>query len=255
MPVLAAVHLAIALFFAVHAVRTGRDKYWLFVLFAFPALGSAVYFFAEYLGDLRDSRGGRHALRALQGVVNPQRELREALHEFDRTPTAYNEARLARAWLAQGDAARAVDIYRRVVSGPYACDPGFLKGLAIAQIEAGRGTDALATLETLFAAHPKLRTGDLALMYAETLAATDRPQAAQAFESVIAADGSLEARYKYAQFLLSHGQSVAARRAFEQVVADAGRGTRHSRELNRQWIDGARTALQQLAAQSSTASA
>lgn len=254
MPVLAGVHLAIALFFATHVVRTGRDKYWLFILFAFPALGSLLYFLTEYLGDLRRSRGGRRAMRALQGVVNPQRELREAQQEFDRTPTAYNEARLARAWLAQGDAVKAVEIYRRVVSGPYASDASFLKGLAIAQMEARRGADAVATLETLFAAHPEQRTGDVALMYAEALAAADRPQAAQAFESVIAADGSLEARCKYAQFLLAHGQQQAARRAFQQVMDDARRGNRHSRALNREWIDTAQTALEQLAPQRSAAS-
>jgi hypothetical protein len=255
MPVLAGIHLAIALFFAVHAVRTGRDKYWIFVLFAFPALGSLLYFFTEYLGELRHSRSGRRAIRALQGVVNPQRELREAQQEFDRTPTAFNEARLARAWLAQGDAVRAVEIYRRVVSGPYASDASFLKGLAIAQMEAGRGADAVATLETLFAAHPEQRAGDLALMYAEALAAAGRPQATQAFESVIASDSSLEARCKYAQFLLKRGQADAARRAFEQVVADARRGNKHSRELNREWIDAAQTALQQLAPQETAASA
>ena len=41
-------HLALAAFFAMHPVRSGRPSYWLFVLFSFPMLGSVVYFFAEY---------------------------------------------------------------------------------------------------------------------------------------------------------------------------------------------------------------
>ena len=93
--------------------------------------------------------------------------MREAQQEFDRTPTAFNEARLARAWLAQGDAAKAVEIYRRAASGPYARDPSFLKGLAIAQLEAGQAAEAVATLDTLFGAHPDQRAGDLALMQAD----------------------------------------------------------------------------------------
>ncbi len=246
MPVLAGVHFAVALFFAVHAMRTGRDKYWIFILFSFPAIGSLLYFFTEYLRDLRHTRSGRRALRVLQGVVNPQRELREAQQEFDRTPTAFNEARLARAWLAQGDAAKAVEIYRRVASGPYARDPSFLKGLAIAQLEAGQAAEAVATLDTLFTAHPGQRAGDLALMQAEALAGARLPQAAQTFEAVIAADASIEARCKYGRFLLASGRQREARQAFEQVLADARRGNRQSRELNTEWIRAAQAALKQM---------
>jgi hypothetical protein len=36
-------HLLIALFFAVHAVRSGQQLFWLFILFSFPLLGSVVY--------------------------------------------------------------------------------------------------------------------------------------------------------------------------------------------------------------------
>lgn len=35
-------HVLIAIYFAAHAVRTGQDKYWLWILFAFPLLGSLV---------------------------------------------------------------------------------------------------------------------------------------------------------------------------------------------------------------------
>ena len=42
-------HILVALFFAVHAVRTGRQMYWLLILFSFPLLGSLVYFAAVFL--------------------------------------------------------------------------------------------------------------------------------------------------------------------------------------------------------------
>ena len=37
-------HVLVALFFAIHAVRSGQNMYWLFILFVFPLLGSIVYF-------------------------------------------------------------------------------------------------------------------------------------------------------------------------------------------------------------------
>lgn len=39
-------HVFIALFFAVHAIRSGQQIYWLVILFSFPLLGSVVYFLA-----------------------------------------------------------------------------------------------------------------------------------------------------------------------------------------------------------------
>mgnify|MGYP002140441361 CR=1 FL=1 len=42
-------HILAAIFFAIHAVRRGRELYWLLILFMFPLFGSVVYFFAIYL--------------------------------------------------------------------------------------------------------------------------------------------------------------------------------------------------------------
>jgi hypothetical protein len=246
MPFLAIVHLAIAAFFAVHAVRNHRSNYWLMVLFAFPALGSLVYFFAEYMPTMRHTRPGRKAARVMQGLIDPNRELREAADAFDRTPTAYNRALLARALLAKGQVEDAISHYREAASGAYANDAAFLKGLAIAQLEAGKHADAVATLERLFAASPEQKTGDVALMHAEALHGAHRPEAAQAFEAVIAADGTLEARCKYGLFLRERGNLAAAKLAFEHVLADARRGTAHSRDMNSEWIAASSQALKEM---------
>ena len=44
-------HILAAIFFAIHAVRRGRELYWLLILFMFPLFGSVVYFFAIYLPE------------------------------------------------------------------------------------------------------------------------------------------------------------------------------------------------------------
>lgn len=248
MPAIALLHILVAVFFAVHAVKTGRDRYWLMVLFAFPLLGSLVYFFAEYSRDLAGSRGGRRALRLMQGIIDPERALRAARDEFDRTPTAYNEAQLARALLAHGDTEGAMRHYRHCIAGPYAKDASFLKGLAIAELEAGQHAAAIATLEWLFAAHPDQRAGDLLLMHAEALGGAGRMEAEAAFDEAARSVGTVEALCKRAQFLLARGRRDEARAGFEAVLAEARRGHRHSREMNRRWIDEATQALETLQA-------
>ena len=100
MPVaLGMLHILVAIFFAVHAVRNGRANYWLFVLLGFPFLGSVIYFFAEYLPEMRHSRIGRQAVSAVTSIVDPGRALREARADFERTPSADHRARLADALL------------------------------------------------------------------------------------------------------------------------------------------------------------
>jgi hypothetical protein len=246
MPFIAFVHLALAAFFAVHAVRSGRPTYWLFVLFSFPMLGSVVYFFAEYLPNIRNTRGGAKAARVVQDIIDPNRELREATIEFDRTPTAYNRARLAAALLAKGQLDESIAHYKAAANGPYAQDKAFLRGLADAELQGKRFDDAAATLQRLFEAHPDQRTGTAALMHAEALAGAGHTDARRVFDAVIAADSSIEARSKYGTFLLQQGDKAGARAAFELALKDAQRGHDHSRELNRDWIDNAKAGLRSL---------
>ncbi|HEV8314499.1 MAG TPA: tetratricopeptide repeat protein [Burkholderiaceae bacterium] len=243
MPLLAIVHLAIVAYFGVHVIRSGRQIYWLIILFSFPALGALVYFFAEYLPEMRHTRGGRKAVRAVRRIVDPGRGLREAEIEFDRSPTAYNQSRLAAALRAEGRLDEAIEHYQRCASGPYAKDASFLAALAETQAEAGRHADAAATLERLFAAHPEQRAGALALAYAEALAHVGDARARSEFEAAVAAEGSIEARCRYGLYLQRAGDTARARSQFEAVLADAQRGHAHSRDLNRDWISAAREGL------------
>lgn len=246
MPLIGLVHLALAAFFGVHAVRTGRPSWWLFVLLMAPMLGSIIYFFAEYLPDMRNTRGGMKAVRAIDNIVDPQRELREATLEFDRTPTAYNQARLAAALLAQGKVDDAIAHYEQAASGPYARDAAFLRSLGAAQLEGGRHAAAVSTCERLFECHPDERQGPAALTYAQALAGAGRPEARQAFDAVVASNPSIEAHSRYGLYLLGAGDTAAGRAALELVMRDAQRGHEHSRELNREWIDKAAQALKSL---------
>ena len=83
-------HIVIALFFAVHAVRSRQQTYWLFVLFSFPLLGSIVYFLTTYLPNSKLERQARRALAGAVKVLDPTRELREARAAHDYTPTVEN---------------------------------------------------------------------------------------------------------------------------------------------------------------------
>jgi hypothetical protein len=79
MPILGiGLHVIIAIFFAIHAMRTNQDKYWFMILFAFPGLGSLIYGLMIWLPEARNSRHGRSIENTLVNVLDPSRELRQA---------------------------------------------------------------------------------------------------------------------------------------------------------------------------------
>lgn len=147
-------HILIAIFFAIHALRTGRELFWLIVLFSFPLLGSVVYFAVVFLPQSKMERGLRGAGKALAKTINPGSALREAQTAFDLTPTAHNQMRLARAMLDAGMTAQAVAQYDICLAGPFANDPEIGMGAAMAKLANGQPQDALKVLAAVRAFAP-----------------------------------------------------------------------------------------------------
>jgi hypothetical protein len=240
-------HIVVAIFFAVHAVRNGRANYWLFILLAFPFLGSVVYFFAEYLPEMRHSRAARQAVGAVAAFVDPGRELREAQRNFDRTPSADYRARLADALLNAGQGKDALAHYRAALSGHHAKDAKLRTGLARAALIAGEPSESARALQALFADEPERNSGEPALLLAQALAdAGEETAALAAFDEALHRHNSTETRCAYGLYLARLGRDVRARDLLEQALRDSKLVDQHARVLNRESLDQARAALKVL---------
>jgi hypothetical protein len=248
MPIaLGTLHILVAIFFAIHAVRNGRANYWLFVLLGFPFLGSVIYFFAEYLPEMRHSRIGRQAVSAVTSIVDPGRALREARADVERTPSADHRARLADALLEAGDAKEALAHYRACVSGHHAKDAKMRLGLARAAKAAGEPQTAVQTLCALFADEPERYAGAPALLLAQAHADSgDETAARAAFDEALSRHNSFETRCAYGLFLASRGNTARARELLEGALRDSKLVDEHARVLNRESLDQARAALRAL---------
>jgi hypothetical protein len=239
-------HIAVAIFFAVHAVRHGRNNYWLFILLAFPFLGSVVYFFAEYLPEVRHTRVARKAVGAVTALIDPGRELRFARADFERTPSVEHRARLADALLAADQGAEAVEHYRQCVAGHYAKDAKLRVGLARALFLSGQPREAADVLRRLFSDEPDRYAGANALLLARAVAEFDEAQALAAFDEALQRHPTIETRCAYGLYLASLGRDAQARTLLEQAVRDGRLGGDHARELNREALDQANAALKAL---------
>ena len=194
MPLIGGLHILIALFCAVHVVRSGQQLYWLFILFAFPLLGSLVYFFAVYLPNSRLERGAFKAVSAAARAMDPGRDVREARAALDVSPSAQNQMRLAEALLNAGEPAEAAQLYEGALKGPFANDPDLRFGAVRAYVECQRFAAALPHLQALKAERPEFRPDQVLLLLARSYAGTSRgAEARECFEEAVRRYGSFEA--------------------------------------------------------------
>ena len=240
-------HIVVAMYFAVHAVRSQQNMYWLMILFAFPMLGSVVYFFAIYMPSVRHSRGARMATRAVTQLVDPNRAVREARMDFDRAPTVEHRMRLGAALLVSGKAQEALEHYKTAVDGPFATDPALLLGFAQAQFANLDYAAARATLSNLFVHAPRARQQpEPALLFARTLAAVDAPDTRTAFEQALACANDAAARCLFADWLARQANEADQQRArsiYAEIVRDGKHWPRYARAHNREWLQQAKSAL------------
>ncbi len=236
MPILGlGLHLIVAIFFAVHAVRTGRQLYWLLILFAFPLLGSFVYFAAVFLPHSRLERQARMAGHALQKKLDPGRAVREARQAFDLTPTAHNQMRLASALLEAGQATEAVAQFDACLQGPFAHDAEVILGAARAKAAHGQPDAAIGLLASLQAKQPGFRPEETGLALGRAYAASGRQMEAGAqFSALAERFGSIEARVELALWALANHDEAVAQRELKEIEHARRHMNRYTLDLHRE---------------------
>jgi hypothetical protein len=230
---LGGLHIIIALLCAIHVVRSGQPMYWLFILFAFPLLGSLVYIFGVYLPNSRLERGAMRAVAAAAKAIDPTKEVREARAMYHDAPTAQNQMRFAAALLENGEAEEAARLYEGCLKGPFASDLEIRFGAARAFTECQRHAEALGHLEAIRAANPEFRPSAVSLLMARCYGGTSHTaEARQEFESALARYGTLEVRAEYAIWALSIGDFETAGRLQAEIDKVTQRWSAVTRELN-----------------------
>lgn len=230
-------HFLVALFFAVHAIRTGRNMYWLLILFSFPLLGSIVYFFAEYVHHSTINRHFNKASQLAENLLDPEKEVREARKALDLSATAQNQVRLAKALLARGDTHESIQHFERCLAGPFGQQPDIRFLAATAKLQDGQAEQALALALGLRADCPDYLAEKSSLLLAHALAATGDQTAARAeFVALVARFGSIEARAAYAVWAAANNDLAVA----EQVRGEFAQAERHwdsyTRSINRDYL-------------------
>jgi len=231
-------HVIIALFFAIHVVRSGQQMYWLILLFLFPVLASIVYFFAIYLPSSRLQHGARRMMTSAAKVLDPQRGIREARAAFDDLPTAQNQLRLAEAQFECGLYEEAAQHYEACLKGPFSTSLEIKFGAARSFVECQRFQEAVAHLEAIQRSDPTFRSAAVLLLLARAYAGAGRhAEARSLFESAVARFGTFEARAEYLIWALANRDTETAVRLQSEVDQITRRWTPQTSKLNAPLIE------------------
>src|SRR5262249_33192696 len=151
---------------------------------------------------------------------------------------------LAEQYVARGNYAGAVEIYRDAAQGQFKDDPAVLLGLSRAQFLNGDPAGAQASLDALQAADPKFVSEEAHLLYARALEAQGKDGEALAeYKKLAGYFSGEEARARYAMLLEKTGARDEARAVYQQVVKSLDGAPSRYRSAQREWGDIARRAL------------
>jgi hypothetical protein len=229
--------LIVQIALVVHALRTGRNTLWLWVIVLLPPIGPIAYVIVELWPALAASRRVRRGLRDLQRVADPNRDLRAAALDAEVADTVAAKLRLGEEQLRRGDAAAAIQTYRSGLKGLYEHDPALLGGLAEAQFAVGDLAGARQSLELLQAHAADARSPDLHLLYARVLEGLgDQASAEREYHAVAAYFPGAEAKVRYGLLLKQTGRAADANEIFADVLRSARIAPRHVRQAQAEWI-------------------
>lgn len=235
-------HILIALFFAIHAIRNGQQLYWLLILFSFPLLGSLVYFFAIYLPSSRLERGMhkgfKSAKKVLINAIDPSKNLRLAEQAFDLTPTAQNQMALANAHLENGNVDAAVAHFDACLTGPFGNDPYLLLAVAQAKMLQNNAQATLDLLTRLKQINQDYQAEKVILLTAQAFVSLNRQaEAMEMFAKAHQQFNSFEAQARYALWALSQGNLLIANQVRVDIERTVQYWSKHTRELNKSLLN------------------
>ena len=242
MRILAILTFLIQFTFAAHAVKTGRDTKWVFIIMLAPVVGCLAYYFIEIFPHSREERQLRRRVQDIARTLNPDGELKRRTEEATMTASVDNRAALADECLEKGMFDEALRLYEGCLEGPHANDARILFSCARAYFYDGDARHAEEILARLARAHPEFRREETKLLQARVMEALGDTQGAlAAYANLREHYVGFEAKYRYGLMLKKLGRGGEATELFAYIAQHARRSALESEQ---EWVKLARSELQ-----------
>ncbi|MEJ1968917.1 MAG: tetratricopeptide repeat protein [Rhizomicrobium sp.] len=236
--------LALMVLCVVHAIRNGNVWPWIYIIVLLPGIGSLIYLFMEIVPEMVRSRQAAALGSNIRQMADPHRSLREAHRAAEMVGSVDAKRTLAEEFIARGNYAGAVAIYREAAQGQFKDDPALLMGLARAQFLGGDPAGAQASLDALQAADPSFVSADAHLLYARALEGQGKTEdALTEYRRLVPYYSGEEARARLGLLLEKTGQRDEARAVYQQIVKSLDGAPGRYQKAQKEWGDIARKGL------------
>ena len=228
----------IQILLVIHVLKTGRDRYWIWLLLFLPLIGGVAYLVVEIIPEFTSGITGQRTRRGVRNLIDPGADIRTHAAAWEQSSNADNGRRYAQALLAAGRAAQAEEILDRVLGGFFKNDPALMLLKARAQFDQEQWGPSLATLEDLQEHSPNLRSPEGHLLYARTLEQTGRSdEAIKEYRAVAGYYPGAQARFLLGLALKNSGKEKEAAEEFRGMIRDAELAPAHFRKSEKNWLD------------------
>ena len=214
----------------VHALRTGRPYWWIWILISVPGLGGIAYLIVEVLPGVHSPRGFLASLKPLRWRIA---DLRARLEE---TETVANRMGLAEALFEAGETQEAHDLAAENLTGVFKDDARTLTEVARYKVALGRFDEAWRLLERVDVTGNRMLGLDLGLLKGDALSGLGRDAEAEAaYQSVIGSYIGEAPKAGLAALYQKTGRGDEARRLWSEIVARYRRAGPGWRRSERRW--------------------
>lgn len=201
-----------------HVVKTGQDRYWIFLIILAPGVGCLIYLFSTMLPSMIGTRGGQKAIKKLHNTINPTRNLKALRDALSIRDTAQTRTNLADELLALEQYEEAITHYRCALSGINTQAPETALKMAQAQFAIKDYAGCQQSLKDLLANNPGYQSQDGHLLQARALQEQGNlDAAAQTYEQLVEYYSGPDARFYYATLLKQQNRIPEAKEQLEEI--------------------------------------
>jgi len=234
------IQIALQLIAIIHCAKSGRDRFWIWIIIIGGLLGTAAYFVVEGLPEWRDIK------RSFKGPARRKRiaALRVLVRD---NPSAGNYEELGELLVHQKRWAEARDAFDRAITARAdSPDPFYWRG--VAAFEMGDDTAAINDFQYVVKIDPKYDYSRAQCLLARALARSGKTaEAMAAFDRLLEASSASESQVSAAEFYAANGRAAEARQIVEGLLARRATMPSYQKRRDRPWLNLARKLDRRLA--------
>lgn len=204
---------ALQLLCIVHAIKTGRNTTWIWIIIIVPYVGGLAYLGIEILPSLLSRRRAQAMQDGILAIVRPREKTETLRLKADFSATHNNLLDYADALLSDQEYPKALEIYHRLDQGIFKDDPELLYKIALAEHKSGNPLAARASLDKLMdPAGKTFRSIREYLLYLQVLEKTEAPGVVDAeYRRILELKRDMDIDLQHLGYLARAGRAEEAR--------------------------------------------